>query len=195
MISEKGKICVFAASSKNAGDVFMGQASKLGQLMASRGWDCIQGGGSTGLMRAVADAMLEHGGHVTGVIPKFMVDNGWLNPRLTDVIITADMHQRKEMMIQQARAIVALPGGLGTLEELLEVLTWRQLGLITMPVVLLNTAGFFEPLNALLMRCIECRFMSETHNLLWALAATPVEALDIVERQLSEGVPLTEKKN
>ena len=99
------------------------------------------------------------------------------------------------MMIQQARAIVALPGGLGTLEELLEVLTWRQLGLITMPVVLLNTAGFFEPLNAMLMRCIESRFMSETHNLLWALAATPVEALDIVERQLSEGVPLTEKKN
>lgn len=195
MISEKGKICVFAASSKTSGDEFMAEAYKLGQLMASRGWKCIQGGGSTGLMAALADAMIEHGGHVTGVIPKFMVDNGWLNPRLSEVIVTADMHQRKEMMIQQAQAIIALPGGLGTLEELLEVLTWRQLGLLTMPIVLLNTGGFFEPLNAMLMRCIEKHFMKESHSLLWTMAATPDEALAVVERQLVEGVPQVEKKN
>ena len=194
MKDKKGKICVFAASSNRIDQCFIDDAYQLGKLMAEHGWDGCNGAGGMGLMRAVSDGTLDAGGHVTGVIPKFMVDNGWGYDRLPEVIITADMHERKEMLNNMSDAVVALPGGGGTLEELLEVITWRQLAIITKPIVLLNTDGFFDPLVAMLERCVERDFMKPTHACLWTVAATPLEAVEAIERQLAEGVPVSDTK-
>lgn len=194
MKQEKGKICTFAASSNRIDEAYTAAAYELGQVMASHGWSCVNGSGGMGLMRAVSDGVLDGGGHVMGVIPKFMVDNGWGYDRVTEEIITADMHERKEMMNNLADAVIALPGGCGTLEELLEVITWRQLAIITKPIVLLNTNGFYDPLVQMLNRCVDEGFMKTTHCCLWTVAATPLEAVEAIERQLEQGVPVSDTK-
>ena len=145
-------------------------------------------------MRAVTDGALDNDGRVTGVIPKFMVDNGWCYDRLQEVVITADMHERKQLMQDMTQAIVALPGGCGTLEELMEALTWRQLGIIAKPVVLLNTQRFFDPLVLMLQNCVEKGFMKPAHAALWTVADTPQQAVDAIERELAEGCPTVESK-
>ena len=173
----------------------MDAAHELGTLMAQRGWGCMNGAGGFGLMKAVTDGVLDAGGHVLGVIPKFMVDNGWCYDRLTDVLITADMHERKQQLQLRSEAIIALPGGCGTLEELLEAITWCQLGLAVKPIVMLNTQGFFNPLVQMLEDCVEKGFMRTSHAKLWTVADTPAQALDAIERQLTEGIPQVECKN
>ena len=174
----RGNVCVFCASSANIDVRYLEAAHELGTLLADGGWRCVNGGGAVGLMGAVTDGTLDAGGEVTGVIPKFMVDNGWCYDRLEDVVITADMHQRKQMMSDMADAVIALPGGVGTLEELLETLTWRQLGLVKKPVIILNTLGYYDPLLSMLQHAIDEGFMKPSHNQLWTVAATPQEAID-----------------
>ena len=110
-----------------------------------------------------------------------MVDNGWCYDRLEDVIVTADMHQRKQMMSDMADAIIALPGGVGTLEELLETLTWRQLGLVQVPVIILNTMGYYDALLDMLRHSIDEGFMKPSHGQLWQVATTPAEAISLLE--------------
>lgn len=178
------KICVFAASSQNIDQQYVIAAHELGKLMAERGWTCVNGSGRTGLMQAVSDGALDNGGHVVGVIPKFMVDNGWGYERVPEQVITADMHERKQYMQEVTDAIVALPGGCGTLEELLEVITWRQLGIITKPIVLLNINGFFNPLVEMLEQCVKQGFMKNSHSALWTVASTPLIAVEAVESEL-----------
>ena len=173
----RGNICVFCASSANIDSRYLDAARELGGLLAREGWRCVNGGGAVGLMGALTDGALDAGGEVTGVIPKFMVDNGWCYDRLDDVSITADMHQRKQMMSEMADAVIALPGGVGTLEELLETLTWRQLGLVKVPVIILNTMGYYDPLLEMLGHAIDEGFMKESHACLWRVAATPAEAV------------------
>ena len=167
----KGNVCVFCASSANINERYMADARELGTLLAQGGWRCVNGGGAVGLMGALTDGTLDAGGEVTGVIPKFipkfMVDNGWCYDRLNDVIVTADMHQRKQMMSDMADAVIALPGGVGTFEELLETLTWRQLGLVKVPVIILNTLGYYDPLLAMLQHAIDEGFMKPSHGRLW----------------------------
>ncbi len=194
MKQEKGKICVFAASSDRIDQQYSDAAYELGRIMAERGWGCVNGSGGKGLMRSVSDGVLDAGGHVTGVIPLFMVNNNWGYDRVTEEIITADMHERKEMMSNLSQAVVALPGGCGTLEELLETITWRQLAIITKPIILLNTGGFYDPLVQMLDRCVAEGFMKRTHSVLWTVAATPLEAIDAIEQQLAEGVPVSDTK-
>ena len=174
----KGNVCVFCASSANIDARYLDAAHELGRLLAQGGWCCVNGGGAVGLMGAITDGALDAGGEVTGVIPKFMVDKGWCYDRLVDVIVTADMHQRKQMMSDMADAVIALPGGVGTLEELLETLTWRQLGLVKKPVIILNTLGYYDPLLSMLHHAIDEGFMKPSHNQLWTVAATPQEAID-----------------
>ena len=176
----RGNLCVFCASSADIDARYLQAARELGTLLAQEGWRCVNGGGAVGLMGAVTDGTLDAGGEVTGVIPKFMVDNGWLYDRLEDVIVTADMHQRKQMMSDMADAIIAMPGGVGTMEELLEALTWRQLGLVNVPVIILNTLGYFDSLLALLEHAISEGFMKPSHSQLWQVAATPVEAVALL---------------
>ena len=187
-------ICVFGASSNNIDAAYMTAARELGALLAARGWVCVNGGGALGLMRAVTDGCLDHGGQAVGVIPQFMVDNGWCYDRLTQVMVTTDMHERKQLMHRITQAIVVLPGGCGTLEELLEALTWRQLGLIAKPIVLLNTQGYFDPLVAMLTRSVEQGFMKPAHTVLWTVAATPIQAVEAIEREWAEGQMPIESK-
>ena len=177
----KGNVCVFCASSANIDERYLADARELGTLLAQGGWRCVNGGGAVGLMGAVTDGTLDAGGEVTGVIPKFMVDNGWCYDRLMDVIVTADMHQRKQMMSNMADAVIALPGGVGTLEELLETLTWRQLGLVKVPIIILNTLGYYDLLLAMLRHAIDEGFMKPSHGQLWQVAATPADAVALLD--------------
>ena len=181
----RGNVCVFCASSANIDARYLEAARELGGLLASEGWRCVNGGGAVGLMGAVTDGTLDAGGEVTGVIPKFMVDNGWCYDRLEDVIITADMHQRKQMMSDMADAVIALPGGVGTFEELLETLTWRQLGLVKVPVIILNTLGYYDALLAMLQHAIDEGFMKESHARLWQVASTPEDAITLLGKSES----------
>ena len=176
----RGNVCVFCASSANIDARYLDAARELGGLLARDGWRCVNGGGAVGLMGAVTDGTLDAGGQVTGVIPKFMVDNGWCYDRLEDVVITADMHQRKQMMSEMADAVIALPGGVGTFEELLETLTWRQLGLVKVPVIILNTLGYYDALLEMLRHAIDEGFMKASHAHLWQVAATPDEAVALL---------------
>lgn len=183
----KGNVCVFCASSANIDKRYLEAARELGALLAQGGWQCVNGGGAVGLMGAVTDGALDAGGQVTGVIPMFMVDNGWCYDRLDDVIVTADMHQRKQMMSEMADAVIAMPGGVGTLEELLETLTWCQLGLVKVPVIILNTLGYYDPLLAMLQHAIDEGFMKPSHSQLWTVASTPAEAI----ARLEDNSPIT----
>ena len=179
---KKGTVCVFCASSANIDASYFDAARELGRLLAEGGWQCVNGGGQSGLMGAVTDGVLDAGGHVTGVIPKFMVDNGWEHQRLEDFIITADMHQRKLTMSELSDVVIAMPGGVGTLEELLEAITWRQLELVkATPIIILNVNGFYDSLLQLLDRAIKDGFMKPTHNRLWHVVSTPREAVAMLD--------------
>lgn len=177
----RGNVCVFCASSASIDDQYLSAARELGGMLACGGWRCVNGGGAVGLMGAVTDGALDAGGQVTGVIPKFMVDNGWCYDRLEDVVVTADMHQRKQMMSEMADAVVALPGGVGTLEELLETLTWRQLGLVKVPVIIMNTLGYYDSLLAMMRHAIDEGFMKPSHEHLWQVAVTPGEVMSLLD--------------
>ena len=117
-----------------------------------------------------------------GVIPRFMIDEGWCHPDLTQTIVTADMHERKERMAQEADAVIALPGGCGTFEELFEIITWKQLGLFLNPIVILNTDGYYDPLIEMLHKAIDENFMRREHERMWLVAQTPQEAIDAIEQ-------------
>lgn len=147
-------MCILCFKYENRSDLF-DAAVRLGQLLATRHIRLINGAGNIGLMRSVADAVLQNGGEVTGVIPHFMVEQGWHHTGLTELIEVDSMHERKRLMAEKSDAVIALPGGCGTLEELLEIITWKQLGLYLQPIVILNTNGFFDPLLTMLDKAID----------------------------------------
>ena len=175
-------ICVYAASSTKLSDIYTQAAEELGRLMAEQDICLINGAGGIGLMKDTADTVLSNGGKVTGVIPKFMIEQEWHHPNLTELIVVEDMHQRKNKMAELSDAVIALPGGCGTLEELLEIITWKQLGLYLNPIVILNVNHFFDPLIAMLDKAIEEHFMAEKHRDIWAVANTPKEAIELVKK-------------
>ena len=181
-------VCVYSASSTKIASVYFEAAEKLGSLLAKQHIRLINGAGSIGLMRSVADAVLENGGEVTGVIPHFMVEQNWHHTGLTELIEVTSMHERKQKMANLSDGIIALPGGCGTLEELLEIITWKQLGLYLNPIIILNVNGFFDPLLEMLERAIEENFMRRQHGDIWKVARTPEEA---VELQLPYGTLLS----
>lgn len=192
---KKINVCVFGASSPNLELSFVEAAHELGVLIAQRGWGCVNGAGRDGLMRALSDGALSVGGEVIGVIPQFMVDNGWGYDCLSQTIVTADMHERKKTMTHLSQAIIALPGGCGTMEELLEIITWRQLRLSPKPIVILNTLGYYDHLVAMLDQAIEQGFMKQSHIKLWRVVSTPVEAVKAIEKALRDGPVQVESKN
>ena len=124
---------------------------------------------------------VENGGEVLGVIPRFMIDEGWCHKGLTETIVTADMHERKERMAQEADAVIALPGGCGTMEELFEIITWKQLGLFLNPIVILNIDRYYNPLIEMLHNAIGENFMRQEHARMWQVAQTPQEAVDAIQ--------------
>ncbi|HJD74786.1 TIGR00730 family Rossman fold protein [Bacteroides reticulotermitis] len=173
-------VCVYSASSTKIDATYFEAAEELGRLLAKQDIRLINGAGSIGLMRSVADAVLASGGKVTGVIPHFMVEQSWHHTGLTELVEVNSMHERKQRMADLSDAIIALPGGCGTLEELLEIITWKQLGLYLNPIVVLNTNGFFDPLLAMLERAIDENFMRRQHGEIWKVATTPEEALELI---------------
>ncbi len=173
-------VCVYCASSMKIPVVYFEAAAELGRLLGERGLRVVNGAGNVGLMRALTDATLEAGGTVTGVIPRFMVENGWCHGGLTETIVTETMHERKRRMLEMADAVIALPGGCGTLEELLEAITWKQLGLFPNPIVILNTKRYFDPLLEFFTRAVGECFMRERHMRLWAVASTPERAVELI---------------
>ena len=173
-------VCVYSASSTKINPVYFKAAEELGSLLAEHHIRLINGAGSIGLMCAVADAVLKSGGEVTGVIPRFMVEQNWHHTGLTELIEVESMHERKQKMANLSDGIVALPGGCGTLEELLEIITWKQLGLYLNPIVILNVNGFFDPLLEMLGKAIDENFMRQQHGDIWKVAQTPEEALRLL---------------
>jgi uncharacterized protein (TIGR00730 family) len=158
----------------------MAAAEELGAIFASEGIRLVYGDGGIGLMAAVAKGCLDAGGKVTGVIPQFMVDQGWNNPRSTETIITQTMHERKATICQISNAMVALPGGIGTFEELLECLTWKQLGLHHNPIVILNTDGYYDKLLACIDLMIDEQMMRPIHKEMFTVVSTPQEVLPAI---------------
>ena len=179
-MSEIKRVAVYAASSSQVSSEYIDAAAELGRTLAAEGIEIVYGAGKVGLMGALADAALDAGGKVMGVIPQFMVDNGWCREKLTNLIVSPDMHTRKEKIVSLADATIALPGGVGTLEELMEIITWKQLGLYANPIVILNTRGYFNPLKEMLERAVEEKFMREIHRNLWSIADTPRQAADLI---------------
>jgi len=174
------RVCVFAASSSRIDTAYMEAASSLGHLLATADMDVIYGGGGIGLMGKLADAVINSKGKITGVIPEFMHQEGWGHEGLTEMIITSDMGERKKRMIGDSDAIVALPGGVGTLEELTEAITLKQLGLFRGPVVILNTLGFYSNLLLFLEDMIKGNFLRREHGNIWSVVNTPREVIDAI---------------
>lgn len=173
-------ICVFCGSSSGHNPVFASAAKELGHLIATNHHSLVYGGGNVGLMGIVADAVLEKGGHVTGVIPQFLMDKEVGHTTLTSLEIVTSMHERKKRMADLSDAFVALPGGWGTLEELAEILTWKQLGLITQPVFILNTDGFYNSLIAQMQQMVTAGFLSEENYKLLKISSNPQELLESI---------------
>ena len=173
-------VCVYCASSTQINPVYREAAAQLGALLGIRNMKVINGAGTNGLMRIVSDATLQAGGTVTGVIPRFMVENGWGYSALTEIIEVKTMHERKQIMAELADAAIALPGGYGTMEELMEIITWKQLGLYTKPIVILNTNHYYDPLLKMLYRAVDEHFIHHQHASLWKVAITPEQAVDMI---------------
>ncbi|KAI9346988.1 hypothetical protein BDR26DRAFT_1005108 [Obelidium mucronatum] len=182
-------VCVFCGSSPGAKAEHMASAGEFGGLLAQRGVGVVYGGGNSGLMGAVAAAALAGGGRLLGVIPRALVDAygpGFALPGET--VVVANMHERKALMAARADAFAALPGGVGTFEELLECLTWSQLGIHAKPIVVLNSNGFYDPLRALMDKAVEEGFMRPENRDLAVFVATPSEAVDaLFNYKLPEG--------
>jgi uncharacterized protein (TIGR00730 family) len=169
-------VCVYCASSRQADGSYHEGARRVGAALAGAGLTLVYGGGAVGSMGALADGALAAGGRVIGVLPRFMHELEWGHPRV-DLRLVADMHERKRTMLELSQAVVALPGGCGTWEELLEALAWKRLGLWNGPIVILNQGGFYDPLITLLERAIACRFMDPRHGAMWTASAEPEAVL------------------
>ena len=179
-MNQINSVCVYSASSTKIDPVYFQAAEVLGRLLAEHHIRLINGAGSIGLMCSVADAVLKNGGEVTGVIPHFMVEQNWHHTGLTELIEVESMHERKQKMANLSDGIIALPGGCGTLEELLEIITWKQLGLYLNPIIILNVNAFFDPLLEMLEKAIEENFMRQQHGDIWKVARTPEEAVKLL---------------
>jgi hypothetical protein len=163
-IPARRSVCVFCASSDGTQPIFLEAAKALGQTIAERGWHLVYGGADVGLMGALADAALAHGGAVTGVIPHALVSREIAHPRLTHLVEVNSMHERKAEMAKRADAFLVLPGGLGTLDEMCEVLTWALLGIHQKPVVLINVAGYWNAFLAMLDMAVAAGFLRPAHR-------------------------------
>ncbi|MBI2771041.1 MAG: TIGR00730 family Rossman fold protein [Burkholderiales bacterium] len=178
-------ICVYCGSRPGAAPDFAEVAAQAGRWIGERGGQLVYGGGNNGLMGVVADATLAAGGRVVGVIPKALVDKEWAKLDCTELHVVDTMHQRKHMMAERADAFVALPGGIGTFEELFEVWTWRQLGYHDKPVGLLNAGGYYEPLLAFLRAGVQHGFMSDWQMDLVRVGAEVAPLLDALVQSVA----------
>jgi uncharacterized protein (TIGR00730 family) len=168
-------ICVYCASSQLCDAAYHEAAFRLGEVLAGEGFTIIYGGGGLGSMGALANGALSRGGRIIGVLPQFMMELEWGHRGLTELRVVEDMRIRKHVMLSHSEGVVALPGGSGTFEELLEAITLKRLGAYVHPIILVNTRNFFAPLIQLLENAVAERFMDERHLLMWDVVSSPEE--------------------
>ena len=174
------RVCVYCGSSRQCDPVYLDAAERLGRELARSGATIVYGGGAVGSMGALAQGALAEGGKVIGIIPGFMNELEWGHKGITELRVVRDLHERKRLMIQDADAVVALPGGSGTLDELLEAVSLKRLALFLGPIVVLNTRSYFDPLLLALDRCIFERFMDTRHRFMWSVVNEPAEVLPAI---------------
>ena len=175
------RVCVYCASSNACDPRYRDVARRLGGLLAEAGCMIVYGGGRAGSMGALADGALASGGRVIGIIPRFMRELEWGHDELTELHVVEDMRTRKHEMLTRASAVVALAGGCGTFEELLEAVTLKRLGLFLGPIVIVNTGGYYDPLLEQFARAIEGRFMDARHGAMWQVVTEPEGVVPALE--------------
>ena len=174
------RVCVYCASSRSCDPEYHRGARILGALLAGQSWSVVYGGGAYGSMGALADGAIAAGGKVTGVIPNFMKELEWAHGGLSELRVVEDMRTRKHLMLSDSDAVVALPGGSVTLEELFEAITLKRLGIYLNPIIIVNMKGFYDPLLALLERCVRERFMDVQHATMWTVVGSVEEVIPAI---------------
>lgn len=174
------RVCVFCASSAKVDKYYFDQTELVAKELVKAGTTIVYGGGSVGLMGCLADTALALNGEVIGILPRFMEKVEWGHKGLTQMVLVKDMRERKKLLIKDIDAVIALPGGCGTLEELMEVYTLKRLGKFTKPIIVLNTNGFYNHLELLVDKMIEEKFMRPEHRQIWQLVNTPEEILPAI---------------
>ncbi|WKN44518.1 TIGR00730 family Rossman fold protein [Tunicatimonas pelagia] len=177
-MNEINRVCVYCASSAKIDQKYFDATERLGKQLVTNQIEVVYGGGAVGLMGKLADTVLEHDGEVIGIMPQFMRNVELHHKKVSRFHFVADMHERKKRFLDGVDGLIALPGGCGTLEELMEVLTLKRLGILTQPIVILNTDGFYDPLETMLERCIDENFMAQEHRNMWTFVREPEEILN-----------------
>jgi len=175
------KVCVYCASSKQCDSAYLEAAERLGRHLARHQVTLVYGGGGAGAMARLAEGALSAGGTAIGIMPRFMVELEWGHKQLTEMRIVEDMRERKHLMLEGADAVIALPGGCGTLEELLETMTLKRVGRYLGPIILVNTRGFYDRVVAALEHCIAEHFMDARHRDLWTVVNEPEDVLSAIQ--------------
>jgi uncharacterized protein (TIGR00730 family) len=175
------KVCIFCASSRKSAPVYFDAAKRLGKELARNNTAIVYGGGAVGLMGAIADSALNEGGKVIGILPKFMQELEWGHKKLTELHLVLDLHERKKKLIDGVDAVIALPGGCGTFEELFEAITLKRLAIYLNPIIILNTNEFYNPMIELLENSIAQNFMDERHRHIWSVVNEPEEVISAIK--------------
>lgn len=174
------RVCVFCASSAKVDELYFDQTKVVAEELVKAGTTIVYGGGSVGLMGCLADTALSLNGKVIGILPRFMEKVEWGHKGITQMVLVKDMRERKKLLIKDIDAVIALPGGCGTLEELMEVYTLKRLGKFTKPIIVLNTNGFYTHLELLIEKMIEEKFMRPEHRQIWQLVEKPEDILPAI---------------
>ena len=174
------RITVYCASSSNIPTKYFLAADALADQFIEHDVELVYGGGSVGIMGRLADRILSKNGRIQGIIPDFMKQLEWAHPEVEDMHVVKDMHERKQMFFLDVDAVIALPGGCGTFEEVLEAITWKQLGIFHKPIVILNTDGYYDPLKAMLDRAMNEGFIRREHGALWAFVEHPQDVFSTI---------------
>jgi len=179
------KICVYCASSAKIDQIYFDATELLGLEFIKQNIEIVFGGGATGLMGKLADTMVKNGGKIKGIMPQFMNEIEWAHRGVSDFEFTETMHERKAKFLENVDGLVTLPGGSGTLEELLEAITLKRLGQFTKPIIILNTNGYYQPLKTMLERSVDEYFMHERHLDLWTFVSDPLEVIPALHNATS----------
>jgi uncharacterized protein (TIGR00730 family) len=178
------RICIYCASSAKIDEVYFDATERLAKILVNSKVQVIYGGGGHGLMGKLADTVLAQGGQIKGIMPQFMNEVEWAHKSVTDIEFTKTMHERKSKFLENIDALIALPGGTGTLEELLEAITLKRLGQFTKPIIILNTNGYYDPLIQMLERCVEEKFLRPIHAEMWTFVNQPEEVMSAINQSM-----------
>ena len=181
------RICVYCSSSAKIDKSYFKATEKLAKEFVKNNVEVVFGGGAIGLMGKLADTIIENKGKIKGIMPRFMNEVEWAHKKVEDFELTDTMHERKAKFLQNIDGLVALPGGSGTLEELLEAITLKRLGQFTKPIVILNTNGYYEPLKQMLEKCVNEKFMHKKHLEIWSFVEEPEEVLEKINTSKNWG--------